>query len=169
MLDQTASLGSGPVPSLLGSKRLLACSAMVSRSRTRACAVGMGGEEVGEAGVLADGAAAGFEELGKIFLKLCGGHLVEIGCSEVFHQAITFWPAGSFRQRLWCGVERLKRLGFAKEFAELEAGLVELGLAVAGGAFEHGGDLVVLEAFDVVEDEDHAVAGRKQRRRRARG
>jgi len=36
---------------------------------------------------------------------------------------------------------------------------VELGFAVAGGAFEHGGDLVVLEAFDVVKDEDHAVAG----------
>ena len=53
-------------------------------------------------------------------------------------------------------------LGLAKEFAELEAGLVELGLAVAGGAFEHGGDLIVLEAFDVVEDEDHAVAGGKQ-------
>ena len=39
---------------------------------------------------------------------------------------------------------------------------MELGFAVAGGAFEHGGDLVVLEAFDVVEDEDHAVAGRQR-------
>ena len=47
----------------------------------------------------------------------------------------------------------------AEEFAELEAGFVELGFAVAGGALEHGGDLVVLVAFDVVEDEDHAIAG----------
>ena len=39
---------------------------------------------------------------------------------------------------------------------------MELGLAVAGGAFEHGGDLVVLETFDVVEDKDHAVAGRER-------
>ena len=39
---------------------------------------------------------------------------------------------------------------------------MELGFAVAGGALEHGGDLIVLEAFDVVEDEDHAVAGRER-------
>ena len=39
---------------------------------------------------------------------------------------------------------------------------MELGFAVAGGALEHGGDFVVLEAFDVVEDEDHAVAGRQR-------
>ena len=36
---------------------------------------------------------------------------------------------------------------------------MELGFAVAGGALEHGGDLVVLVALDVVQDEDHAVAG----------
>jgi hypothetical protein len=36
-------------------------------------------EEVGEARVFADGAAAGLEELGKVFFKLCGGHVVEIG------------------------------------------------------------------------------------------
>jgi hypothetical protein len=39
---------------------------------------------------------------------------------------------------------------------------MELRLGVAGGALEHGGDLVVLEAFDVMQHEDHAVAGRKR-------
>ncbi len=38
---------------------------------------------------------------------------------------------------------------------------MKLGLAVPGGAFEHGGDLIVLEAFDVVKDKDHAVPGRE--------
>ncbi len=46
-----------------------------------------------------------------------------------------------------------------KEFAKFQAGLVKLRFAVSGGTLEHGGDLVVLEAFDVVEDEDHAIAG----------
>ena len=50
----------------------------------------------------------------------------------------------------------------AKEFAKLEAGLVQLGFAVSGGAFEHGSDFVVLEAFDVVENENHAISGRQQ-------
>ena len=35
---------------------------------------------------------------------------------------------------------------------------MELGFAVSGGALEHGCDLIVLEAFDVVEDEDHTIA-----------
>ena len=49
----------------------------------------------------------------------------------------------------------------AKEFAELEASLVELRFAVSSGAFEHGGNLIMLETFDVVQDEDHAVPGRE--------
>ena len=48
-----------------------------------------------------------------------------------------------------------------KQLAKLEAGLVQLGFAVAGGAVEHGGNLIVLEAFYIVENEDHAVAGRQ--------
>ena len=55
-----------------------------------------------------------------------------------------------------CGDGEL--FGVAQQFAELETGLVELGFAVAGGALEHAGDLVMFEAFDVVEDEDHAIA-----------
>jgi hypothetical protein len=39
---------------------------------------------------------------------------------------------------------------------------VELRFAVASGALEHGGDLVVLVAFYVVEDKDHAVSRRKR-------
>jgi hypothetical protein len=42
-----------------------------------------------------------------------------------------------------------------------ETRLVELRFAVAGGAFEHDCDLVVLEALDIVKDEDHTVARRK--------
>ena len=49
-------------------------------------------------------------------------------------------------------------LGLAEEFAELEASFVELRFAVSGGALEHGGDFVVLEALHVVEDEDHAIS-----------
>jgi hypothetical protein len=48
-------------------------------------------------------------------------------------------------------------LRLAQELTELEAGLVELRLAVTGGALEHGGDFVLFDAFYVVEDEDHAV------------
>ena len=33
---------------------------------------------------------------------------------------------------------------------------------ISGGALEHGRNLVMLEAFDVVEDEDHAIAGGKR-------
>ena len=49
----------------------------------------------------------------------------------------------------------------AKEFAQLEAGFVELRFTVSSGAFEHGGNLIMLETFDIVQDEDHAVAGRE--------
>ena len=41
----------------------------------------------------------------------------------------------------------------------MRACLVELRFAVAGGALEHSSDLVMLEAFDIVKDKDHAVAG----------
>ncbi len=65
-----------------------------------------------------------------------------------------------------CGLGRSvvwsKGLGVAQEFAQFEAGLVELGFAVTGGALKHGGNLIMLEAFDVVKDEDHAVARGKQ-------
>jgi hypothetical protein len=56
----------------------------------------------------------------------------------------------------------LEGLGLAEEFAEFEASLVELGFTVTGRTFEHGGNLIMLETFDVVKDEDHAVAGGKQ-------
>jgi hypothetical protein len=56
----------------------------------------------------------------------------------------------------------LKSLRIAEEFAELEAGLVELGLAVSCRAFEHGGNLIMLETFDIVKYEDHAVTRRQQ-------
>src|SRR5260370_24491774 len=79
-------------------------------------------------------------------------------------------PAGSWCRsreglgRSYCYLVEAGWLGglffrLTEEFAELETGLVKLGFAVAGGALEHRGDLVVLEAFDVVEDEDHAIAG----------
>jgi hypothetical protein len=53
-------------------------------------------------------------------------------------------------------------LRLTKKLTEFKASFVELGFAVAGGAVEHSGDLVVFEAFDVVEDEDHAIAGRER-------
>src|SRR5215469_13433275 len=43
--------------------------------------------------------------------------------------------------------------------AELEASLVQLGFAVADGAIQHGGDFVMLVAFDVVEHEYEPVTG----------
>ena len=144
MLLQTLSLGSST-----GSKRLRAVSAMVSRSLTRAAQSGLRGEEFLQAGVLADFAVAGGEEFGQVFLELLRLEGVEVD----------FAWLSSFRGLR--GHVRLGRFaGMAKQFAKPEAGLVQLGLAVAGGAVEHGGDFIMLEAFDVVEDKDHAVAGR---------
>src|ERR1700679_1441257 len=53
MLDQTASLGSRPpVPSSGGAKRLLACSAMISRSLTRAAQSGLALKKLAKRGSL---------------------------------------------------------------------------------------------------------------------
>ena len=48
-----------------------------------------------------------------------------------------------------------------QEIAQLHACLVKLGFAVADGAVEHIRDFVVFIAFDIMQDEDEAVAGRQ--------
>ncbi len=106
MLDQTASLGSGPESSPVGSKRLLACSAMVSRSLTRAAQLGLAWKKLAKRRVFADLAAAGFKELGEIFFELCGGHVVEVGCGEVFHRAASVKAFAGWRD---CGSRRSSR------------------------------------------------------------
>ena len=45
----------------------------------------------------------------------------------------------------------------AQQVTQLHARLVQLRLAVTDGAFQHVGDLVVLVAFDIVQDEDKPV------------
>ena len=144
MLVQTLSLGSST-----GSKRLRAVSAIVSRSRTKAAQSGCAGEELLQPRILADLAIAGGEEFGEIVFELVGLKGVEV---DFVRASLISWPPW---MRPAGGGGRV-----AEQFAKLEAGLVQLGLAVSGGAVEHGGDLIMLEAFDVVQDKDHAVAGR---------
>src|ERR1700742_1444590 len=50
-----------------------------------------------------------------------------------------------------------------KKLAEFQTGLVQLRFAVAGRALQHGSNLVVFKAFDIVQDEHHSVP-RWQRR-----
>ena len=112
-------------------------------------AVGIAGEEILQPRVLADLAVAVGEELGKVLLELFGLEGVEVDFA---------WKL-SFRD-LRGHVRQGRLAGMTKQFAKPEAGLVQLGFAVACRAIEHGGDLIMLEAFDIVEDKDHAVAGR---------
>ena len=49
-----------------------------------------------------------------------------------------------------------------KQFPKFEPCLVELRFAVAGRALEHGGNFIMFETFDVVQDKDHAVARRER-------
>ena len=57
----------------------------------------------------------------------------------------------------------------AQGIAQLQPRLVQLRLAVADRAIEHGGNLVMLVPLDVVQHKDEAIAGRQDRRRRAPG
>src|SRR5260370_14148303 len=70
------------------------------------------------------------------------------------------WVAGRWSSHGLLQNVRLERLtGFPEQFAELESRLMQLRFAVSGRTFEHGGDLIVLVTFDVVQDKDHAIAG----------
>ncbi len=141
---QTASLGCS-----VRSKRLRAWSAMASRSRTRAAQSGLLSRNFCRRGSVLTWPSPLAKKLGQIVFKVGRSHGVEVGkvgVASYCYLVDAGWLGGLFR--------------LTEQFAELESGLVELGFAVAGGAFEHGGDFVMLEAFDVVEDEDHAVAGR---------
>src|ERR1700731_5224043 len=58
--------------------------------------------------------------------------------------------------RLECGI------WLAQQFTKLEPRFMQLRFAVSSGAIEHAGDLIVLETFNVVEDEYHAITGRER-------
>jgi hypothetical protein len=49
-----------------------------------------------------------------------------------------------------------------EQFPKFEPCLVELRFAVAGGALEHCGNFIMLEALYVVKNKNHAIAGRKR-------
>ena len=49
-----------------------------------------------------------------------------------------------------------------EQFPKFEPCLVELRFAVAGGALEHSGNFIMLEAFHVVKNKNHAIAGRQR-------
>ena len=102
-----------------------------------------------EIGIFRNAVSSGSEQVGKLLLKIGAGNFT----NGLVRRHITV------SLRLSC---MGRRFGVTKQFAKLEAGFVELRFAVAGGALEHGGDLIVLEAFYIVKDEDHAVAGRER-------
>jgi hypothetical protein len=50
---------------------------------------------------------------------------------------------------------------YAQGIAQFEARLVQLGLAVADRAVEHGGNLIMFITFHIVKDKDEAITGRQ--------
>jgi len=67
------------------------------------------------------------------------------------------WPNVCLTYSRFCGLFGSIHL---EQIAQLHARLVQLRLAVADGAFEHGGNLVVFVAFNVVQYKNESVAAR---------